>query len=352
MAEFVPFLLPVPLTVWTAWDANNRGANPLAWAVGVYLFAIIFFPWYLTRRPLMVGEERRGGLYWNVLKNLAIFWTVLAAILAIFTSFDAASEAPTAEDAAVEVVGVVLAVGVLWFILVGVSLGLGFVLRKPWVIERGPTGPLAQETGNQPTEPRTPSYLDNTRNSGNEEHQDNYGGLALAKEIVDLSPQQLLDEAQTFLVRQGYGVMHRRGESLTMQRQSSDQMVGQNTGYLTVTALSQPGGGVRINVGGNDPQGVTERLTAWTEWYESLPKKQELPTQEEAGERRFTEDPLDAESAATKDRGKASNDPSESHGAQGPNVYEQIRHLAELRDEGLLTSEEFEAKKRDLLDRL
>jgi hypothetical protein len=34
------------------------------------------------------------------------------------------------------------------------------------------------------------------------------------------------------------------------------------------------------------------------------------------------------------------------------NVYDQIRRLAELRDEGLITSEEFEAKKRELLDRL
>jgi hypothetical protein len=33
-------------------------------------------------------------------------------------------------------------------------------------------------------------------------------------------------------------------------------------------------------------------------------------------------------------------------------IYQKIRKLAELRDEGLLTPEEFEAKKRDLLDRL
>jgi hypothetical protein len=33
-------------------------------------------------------------------------------------------------------------------------------------------------------------------------------------------------------------------------------------------------------------------------------------------------------------------------------VYDQIRRLAELRDEGLITPEEFEVKKRELLDRL
>jgi hypothetical protein len=35
-----------------------------------------------------------------------------------------------------------------------------------------------------------------------------------------------------------------------------------------------------------------------------------------------------------------------------PDVYEQIRRLAELRDEGLIMPEEYEVKKRDLLDRL
>lgn len=33
-------------------------------------------------------------------------------------------------------------------------------------------------------------------------------------------------------------------------------------------------------------------------------------------------------------------------------IYQEIRRLAELRDEGLLTPDEFEAKKRELLDRL
>lgn len=39
-------------------------------------------------------------------------------------------------------------------------------------------------------------------------------------------------------------------------------------------------------------------------------------------------------------------------GAHSPNPADQIRKLAELRDTGALTDEEFEAKKRDLLDRM
>ena len=35
-----------------------------------------------------------------------------------------------------------------------------------------------------------------------------------------------------------------------------------------------------------------------------------------------------------------------------PDIYEEIHRLAQLRDEGLITNEEFEAKKRELLDRI
>jgi hypothetical protein len=117
---------------------------------------------------------------------------------------------------------------------------------------------------------------------GNEEHRSVYGELASVKEIVDLSPQQALDEAQTFLVRQGYRPLERRGESLTVQRRSPNQTAGKNTLDLTVMALHQPEGGVRISVRGNDREGVQERQAAWLEWSERLPKKQEETPPKEA----------------------------------------------------------------------
>ena len=43
---------------------------------------------------------------------------------------------------------------------------------------------------------------------------------------------------------------------------------------------------------------------------------------------------------------------AEIQGVPRPDVYEEIRKLAALRDEGLITAEEFEVKKRDLLDRI
>lgn len=41
-----------------------------------------------------------------------------------------------------------------------------------------------------------------------------------------------------------------------------------------------------------------------------------------------------------------------SSGSREPDIFEQIKKLAELRDSGILTAEEFEAKKQSLLGRL
>jgi hypothetical protein len=44
--------------------------------------------------------------------------------------------------------------------------------------------------------------------------------------------------------------------------------------------------------------------------------------------------------------------PTPKEGAASTDIPEQIRKLGELRDAGVLTEEEFEAKKKDLLDRM
>ena len=274
---------------------------------------------------------------------------------------DAAAASNAGEDVAVGVVGAIIGVIFIWLLIAGVALVVGLILKKSSIIERGPTGSLAQAAGwqsvdmhgvQQPEVARTGSYSSNVQSLGNGEHQGAYGELAAVKEVVDLSPQQALDEAQTFLIRQGYRTMQRRGESLTMQRRSQDQTAGENTLNLTVTALHQPEGGVRISVTGNDREGVKERQSAWAEWSESLPKKQELRSTKAAKEEQGTPATLDIEGEATEGAEKPSKAPSESHGNPQIDVYNQIRRLAELRDEGLLSSEEFEAKKRKLLDRL
>ena len=99
--------------------------------------------------------------------------------------------------------------------------------------------------------------------------------LASVRRVVDLSPQEALDEAQDFLTRQGYSVTYRTTTTLTVERQVSDNATGQESIFkLIVMALPQSGGGVRIKVRGNDREAVRDHQAAWLEWSETLPKRE------------------------------------------------------------------------------
>jgi hypothetical protein len=52
-----------------------------------------------------------------------------------------------------------------------------------------------------------------------------YGELGAVRGIVDLSPEHALDEAEAFLVSQGYSILRRTSTTLIAERRSSDQAV-------------------------------------------------------------------------------------------------------------------------------
>ena len=100
------------------------------------------------------------------------------------------------------------------------------------------------------------------------------GELASVRGLVDLSSQEALDRAEAFLTQQGYTRVSRADDSLTVERRPPDQAAEQESpSRLTVSAVSQPGGGVRMAVSGNDRQGLQERQDAFIEWSEALPTK-------------------------------------------------------------------------------
>lgn len=284
VATLIGLAISLVLAVWVVRDASRRQTQtaPFLWGLGVLLVWILFLPLYLTKRPLKTGEVRSGGGGWNFMKYLAITITVYVPIVMVLGLSEVAAQVTSVEEAVALVVIFVLLMGLVWAIFAGGVLLIGLVLKKSSVIERGPTGPLAQASGGQSANPygteqpearRRHSYSGGVQSLGAGEYQEGYGELASIKEVVDLSPQQALDEAQTFLVRQGYDILQRRGESLTMQRRFPNQTVEQNVLKLTVTAVHQTEGGVRIIVTGNDHEGVKEWQSAWTEWSEGLPKK-------------------------------------------------------------------------------
>jgi hypothetical protein len=99
-----------------------------------------------------------------------------------------------------------------------------------------------------------------------------YDELTSGKAIIDLASSQALNRAESFLLGQGYVVVHRTLTTLMAERKGSEAPTGQER-LPKVVAVPQPDGGVSIKVEGDDPEGVQERKGLWKLWAENLPKR-------------------------------------------------------------------------------
>lgn len=51
------FIIALLIAIWVATDANKRGMNGVAWAIGVFFLCIVFLPIYLiVRKPLLAQQ--------------------------------------------------------------------------------------------------------------------------------------------------------------------------------------------------------------------------------------------------------------------------------------------------------
>jgi hypothetical protein len=101
-----------------------------------------------------------------------------------------------------------------------------------------------------------------------------YDELASGKAIIDLSPSQTLSRAESFLLGQGYVVVHRTLTTLMAERKGSEGPTGQErVPKVVVVAVPQPDGGVSFKVEGDDREGVQERKGLWKLWAQNLPKR-------------------------------------------------------------------------------
>jgi len=134
--------------LWVLLDARRRGNNPLGWAIGAAFLWPFVVPFYLAKRNLKAGETREGGVAWNVLRILALVWTV--AMLAVGVSYAAsvgkvASTAGTDPQKIGVAIGGTLGIAFLlgaWFLPVLAAVVVGLLVRKSSLVETGPTGPL------------------------------------------------------------------------------------------------------------------------------------------------------------------------------------------------------------------
>jgi hypothetical protein len=136
--------------LWVLFDGLGRktGGSAILWAVGTLFLGPIILPIYLASRPLKQGEVREGGKAWNVLKNFAILWTIVMAIVSISALMSVAKGTENlTSDAARAGAGIGMALGMgllgaLWFFPTTGAALLGFLMKKNSIIENGPTGPL------------------------------------------------------------------------------------------------------------------------------------------------------------------------------------------------------------------
>lgn len=137
------------VALWVLLDARSRQAQAMPWAVGTGLLGPIVLPVYLAIRPLKAGEVREGGTGWNILRNFALLWTILIAVIGLWSTFSVSGSRTSLDSGAGQAgaaLGTALALGflvALWFFPLVGALALGLFLKKASVIERGPTGPLA-----------------------------------------------------------------------------------------------------------------------------------------------------------------------------------------------------------------
>lgn len=140
-----PLMLPAGLVLlgrWVYLDTAARGVrNPIAWAIIVPVSWTFMLPFYLARRPLLAGEVRTGGTWWNLLRAFAATYAVGTALLvlryfrpALFGLVRTIAARNSAVMASLQVVGILLLIALPAVL----ALGVGMLLRKP-TTEVGPT---------------------------------------------------------------------------------------------------------------------------------------------------------------------------------------------------------------------
>lgn len=138
------------LAAWIFFDATKRKMNPWGWAIGTFLLSLITLPLYLAKRNLRYGEVREGGVGWNFCKGFTLIWTLVMFAWAVggfgVVGSQMASTSNEWEQAGT-VIGGALGIGLilgLWFLGVVAALVIGLFLKKGSIVEKGPTGALAE----------------------------------------------------------------------------------------------------------------------------------------------------------------------------------------------------------------
>jgi hypothetical protein len=126
------------LAAWVARDATARRVPPWPWLLATLLLGPVGAGLYLSRRPLRLGETRRGGEAWQAGRGIALASAGLALWLVLSGALVGAASGGVLPAWTMGGARFPVAVGLL-------GLAGGMALRRRDVVEEGPTGPLATE---------------------------------------------------------------------------------------------------------------------------------------------------------------------------------------------------------------
>jgi hypothetical protein len=68
---------------WVMVDSHRRGGLSYFWSCIVLFFGPLLLPFYLAARPLVSGETRRGGFFWNVFWHFETLASLIMGLLAV-----------------------------------------------------------------------------------------------------------------------------------------------------------------------------------------------------------------------------------------------------------------------------
>lgn len=145
------WILNIIIALWVFFDAKSRKMEqPVLWGIGTFFIMILVIPFYFAKRPLKENEVREGGTAWNVIKSFAIFWTLLmfvAGVAGMTAAGNVVNSASSGAEQAGAAIGTAIGMSMimgLWFVVLVGALVIGLFLKKSSIVEKGPTGALAQ----------------------------------------------------------------------------------------------------------------------------------------------------------------------------------------------------------------
>ncbi len=144
------FIFSSIVTILVILDAKRRRMRVIGWALGAFLLPFVVTPFYYANRSLKAGEMREGGKGWNVLKMFVLFWTIIIAIASIASFISVGEHVSTLQsdaERAGAAIGTTIGfamIGAIWFLPTLAALVIGLFIKKSTIIEKGPTGRLAE----------------------------------------------------------------------------------------------------------------------------------------------------------------------------------------------------------------